>query len=123
MSDEDTRAKDGKVSWVYELNKEQLIEQLKLRKIDLEESEKFDVLRKRLVDAVKLEIRTTASENKEEDTNESDRDSNMSGENNKLEFCLREDDWELFIERLEILFDAKDTKEEKKGINIADEVR
>uniref|UniRef100_A0ABD2WQ42 CCHC-type domain-containing protein n=1 Tax=Trichogramma kaykai TaxID=54128 RepID=A0ABD2WQ42_9HYME len=38
-----------------------------------------------------------------------------SAEGAKLEFVLGKDDWEIFIDRLEILFKAKDTKDEKKA--------
>ncbi|XP_046608775.1 uncharacterized protein K02A2.6-like [Neodiprion virginianus] len=47
---------------------------------------------------------------------ESDDDDNMAGDNNKLEFCLGKDDWDLFVERLELLFAMKDIAENKQHI-------
>lgn len=46
------------------------------------------------------------------DTNE------MAGDGIKLKFCLNKDDWETFVERLELYFTAKDVKTEKQAAHL-----
>ncbi|KAI4482416.1 hypothetical protein M0802_013739 [Mischocyttarus mexicanus] len=111
MPKEET-TRERTVGWVYRLNKEKIINQLKIRNIEIVDTDTFEVLRKRLIDALWSEIKGKKVE-KEEDTeqdnvsssieslvssSDSDEDSNMSGENNKLLFRLAEDDWERQLE-------------------------
>ena len=49
-----------------------------------------------------------------ESENECDTDE-MVSDGVKLEFCLNKDDWETFVERVELYFTARDIKEEKQA--------
>ena len=51
------------------------------------------------------------------ESNSDDTESDMS-DKGKLEFSLKNDDWSTFVERLEILFEAKETKDEMKAVNL-----
>ncbi|KMQ88726.1 hypothetical protein RF55_11731, partial [Lasius niger] len=42
----------------------------------------------------------------------------MASEEGKLIFCLKDGDWNTFVERLEIFFLAKDVKTEKKAVTL-----
>ncbi|XP_036150440.1 uncharacterized protein K02A2.6-like [Monomorium pharaonis] len=113
------------LSWVQTL-KESIINKLKKRNIQFDEREKFDVLRKKLREAVKSELEK--SENKPGEKNKIDIETtdqevqqdqpNEMTKNVKIEFRLHKDDWETFTEQMEQLFIANDTKEEKKAAQI-----
>lgn len=120
-----------KVGWVYTLNKDQLKQELLKRNLKVEKNWNFDELRKVLVRAVRegIKIDDKAAStlnaddpnqnqliaNEESSASEADTDSMAQSEGAKLEFCLGKDDWEIFEERLEILFTAKDVKDDKKA--------
>lgn len=50
-------------------------------------------------------------------SSESDEDSNMSLERLTLEFRLKDDNWETFIKRLKIYYEAKGITENRKKVN------
>ncbi|XP_014207663.1 uncharacterized protein K02A2.6-like [Copidosoma floridanum] len=117
------------LSWVYKLNKEELTVELENRELELIGSEKFETLRKILAELVKEELsveeeiennKNAEAEDKQtgvtkEASSGSEEEEEMA-DKTKLEFCLKTDDWEIFTERLEVNFAAKDTKDEKKGL-------
>jgi len=132
MSDDsDSQAKgeaEVKVSWVYKLNKEHVLQELLDRGFEAEKNSRIDELRKLLVKAVRENVPLTkrVEEDKSPETTESSGTGSyaslesheqfeMANENAKLEFSLGKDDWEIFVDRLEILFTAKDIKDEKKA--------
>ncbi|CAB0039118.1 unnamed protein product [Trichogramma brassicae] len=108
-----------KVSWVYELSKDQLVQELATRKVEVSESEKIDELRKKLVKVIrenaKNDTKSESSEDSEEVFSECKSVTEMQTETPKLEFVLDKDNWDIFVERLEIIFLAKDTKDDKKA--------
>ncbi|XP_029156062.1 uncharacterized protein K02A2.6-like [Nylanderia fulva] len=130
--------KEG-TSWIQTLNKEALIEELGKRGIVLEGSTNFNDLRESLRNIVKKELRK-ASEKSEEDGNSekkveaqqdardipSDSSSGASKDSAviamsdgvKLNFTLNKDDWETYVERLEMYFIAHDVKAEKKAAQL-----
>lgn len=125
----------GKTSWIQELNKQQLIEELTKRNISASKEDKFDVLRKRLRKAVKRELKVTKYESEESAQNsnlenvnsevstDSDSDSiksntsTMSGNNANLNFVSGRDKWETFSEQLEFYLIEKDITDEKKKVS------
>jgi len=132
MSDDsDSQAKgetEVKVSWVYKLNKEQVLQGLRDRGFEVEKNSRIDELRKLFVKAVRENvplIKSVEGDKSSETTGssgpgshaslESHEQFEMANENAKLEFSLGKDDWEIFVDRLEILFTAKDIKVEKKA--------
>ena len=134
----DTNADEKQgVGWVHYLKKKQVISELKQRNVQVDESQSIDQLRKLLADAV----RATKSEehksvrqgsnskvgdsSKSETTADDDEivtsDSKESEESMaefKLQFCLKTDDWDIFIDRLEAYFTARDVKEDKKAATL-----
>lgn len=72
-----------------------------------ERKEVFDINVSSASTSTKTEVTAPATDSDED---------NMAGDSSKLEFCLEKDDWNLFAERLELLFDMKDIKEEKQHI-------
>lgn len=113
-----------KVSWVYELSKDEVIDELIARGIKATDDSKLDELRKVLVKAVREKVHkkhedknSNSSADEYENLGETDVESEemAQAEATKLEFVLGKDDWEIFIERLEILFVAKDIKDEKRA--------
>ncbi|XP_068991803.1 uncharacterized protein [Neodiprion pinetum] len=143
MSDNKDTEEKKKVGWVYNLNAEQLKNELKTRGIPYNDTELFENLRKKVVAIVKEEIsaasakqptitnaeiesnKTTNQNNQQDDTSgddasffsvsDSDTDSNMSNNQARLEFCLDTSDWEIFVERLDIRISTKKVKEEDKA--------
>lgn len=94
----------GGTAWIQNLNKQQIIEELKRRGIEAEEQAKFDELHKRLTmreDCKKESERTNKVEIKMEYTA-------------KLDFKIETDDWEEFVERVELYFEANGIENEGK---------
>lgn len=138
----DTKDKEEKekvkVGWIYNLNKVEISEESNKRGIQVDENEKFENIRKTLVAAVKAEgsavnlennasakqdskqqqtttIDSSSSEDSSHSVSDSDEESDMSGKHTGLEFCLEKDDWEIFVERLEIRIKAKKIAETEKA--------
>uniref|UniRef100_A0ABD2WPZ5 Uncharacterized protein n=1 Tax=Trichogramma kaykai TaxID=54128 RepID=A0ABD2WPZ5_9HYME len=116
MSETDKKPKDTKVGWVYRLSKDQVIEQLLAREQEVNENAKLDELRKALVKVLRETEEEKEIESSESASTSSDENTEMAtSEDAKLKFVFCKDDWEIFIDRLEILFTVKDTKDEKKA--------
>ena len=136
--------KSKTVGWVYYLNKSKVIEELQSRDIDFDEGSNLDVLRKLLAGVIKTENQepkvqaaddqeskvqatdNTENENQGNSSSEesfaslhtaenSDSDVEMDRDSSRFEFNLDKGDWEIFTERLEIYFTAKDISAEKKN--------
>lgn len=57
-----------------------------------------------------------STEGNTSDSGNSDSNSDMAPDAQKLEFCLEKDDWGIFTERLEIYFKAKDIPTAKEAL-------
>lgn len=140
MSEQKGNEGEG-VGWVYYLKKKEAEDELHKRDIEFSESLKLDDLRKLLASAVRKEIdQSTSSKVKQKENKDASEDSRSAGntvdddqsenesvtscasemasEEGKLIFCLKDGDWNTFVERLEIFFLAKDVKTEKKAVTL-----
>ncbi|KAL0103950.1 hypothetical protein PUN28_016961 [Cardiocondyla obscurior] len=120
MSDSDGSTSDvikKSVNWVYYLRKEQVFRLLKEKQIKYEEFETLDVLRKRLAEAIRSEQEPSRNQTSAfcplitiEPPIDLTANNGMMAteapklEAPKLEFHLKSDDWETFVNRLEIYF-------------------
>ncbi|XP_070526465.1 uncharacterized protein [Cardiocondyla obscurior] len=111
-------------AWIQQLNKNQVLAELKKRNIVCESSSSYDSLRELLRTIVKKEIskKSLNNSNPLEETSVSvleesvlDEEDTMSNDGIKLQFSLQADNWENFLERLELYFVAKDIRDEKKA--------
>ena len=129
--------KTVKVGWVYEVRRNDAIAELNNRGIEYEEDSNLNELRKLLANHIKTsnsaeteqkEEVVDAIENKEdsqvdskqesnstENSSESESDMSTDSPTPKLEFCFDRNDWEVFIDHLEIFFIAKNTPDDKKA--------
>lgn len=69
------------------------------------------------------EYKDENSNNNSGSSSESDEDSNMSLERLTLEFRLKDDNWETFIKRLKIYYEAKEITEDRKKVNTVNQNR
>lgn len=129
----------GKTSWIYRLTKAQVIEELEKFKVEADSQAPIDVLRQRLSREIKQQAsqeRLAANSSGEtkpfaeegQDAGKDERGESgevstntevntalrMTEKAAKLEFQLGVDDWDTFIERLELYFLAKDIEAEGK---------
>ncbi|XP_014205124.1 uncharacterized protein K02A2.6-like [Copidosoma floridanum] len=108
-----------RTAWINNLSKQGVIQELNLRELEFDAQSTLDELRKVLVKVVREQAKApvpvegtdsaTATEN-EEETEEM-----AQSEAAKLEFVLSKDDCEIFVERLDIMFMARETKDNKKA--------
>lgn len=96
------------VNEAYHLKKNEIIEALEERGVQVEDSDKRDELRERLVELVKAEIAAEKVSDSDTEDNEeyNSSDSDMASDA-KIFFRLESDDWEAFTERLELYFIVK----------------
>ncbi|XP_076301711.1 uncharacterized protein LOC143219720 [Lasioglossum baleicum] len=116
---EQSGEKTAKVCWVYNLRKDELLQELRNRNITHNENNTVDEFRKILVNEIKTQDRNSKLEPKEDPENQQQDTANtstkMTSDTPKLEFCLEKNDWEVFVDRLEVYFEAKSTPETKKA--------
>lgn len=97
----------------YHLLKTDIISELEKRGIEVKADATRDEIRSQLVELVRAEIANADSHGatSSETSAESEAESSMS-DNTKLQFHLKSDDWEAFIERMELYFVVKKVTEE-----------
>ncbi|XP_045462435.1 uncharacterized protein LOC123672380 isoform X3 [Harmonia axyridis] len=98
-----------RVSWVYELNKQELIEKLKTYNVTVSETDSVDNLRKTLVKKLRGKNETF--------TKKELYRCDMS-DFNKISFTLNKDNWEVFIERLELIFEYQCIPPERQSAEL-----
>lgn len=98
-----------RVSWVYELNKQELIEKLKTYNVTVSETDSVDNLRKTLVKKLRGKNETfTKKELYRYDMFDF----------NKISFTLNKDNWEVFVERLELIFECQCISPERQSAEL-----
>lgn len=105
----------AQTAWVYRLSKPELLTKLAEFFSEINEGATYEELRKLLVQIVKLQARGKGTPAEQETTQQAI--TMTPGNNNKnilLKFDLDEDDWEIFVKRLEFYFTACDIPEDKK---------
>ncbi|XP_076298593.1 uncharacterized protein LOC143217833 [Lasioglossum baleicum] len=105
----DSETKKIKVSWVYELKKEELIDYLGKNQVPFSPLATVDELRKLLVKSLKRGTRIN------ERTREGSSSSEMEeSRGREWEFDVNKDDWEDYTERMDMYFVARDITDAKK---------
>lgn len=121
-----------KTGWINDLNKVRLVELLKKVNIEFDGKSNIEQLRKLLRTHIRevqelekqreLQRREDRDVNGDKSTKENESESETSkfvhtmseDKGSKLEFVLGKDDWETYIERLDLYFVANDVKAEKQ---------
>lgn len=116
----DEKCENPGLSWIYELSKVRLIEELRNRGVEVDESEKVDDLRKKLKKEVKKPTtggseQTQGPEIGEQKSVTVKTGNKMAEDKVRLEFQLGKDDWETYVERLELYFVAHDVENTKQA--------
>ena len=118
-------AEKSGTAWIQNLNKKEIVSELKNRGIDIGEETKFEKLREKLRETVKEEVENQTSNSKHsEETKESNKKLKEESDkakrciemeyDAKLDFKMGVDDWEEFVERIEFYWEANDIEEDKK---------
>ena len=129
-ADDDTN-KQLTLNEAYHLTKKKIVDELRKRACEVSEDIKRDILCQQLIDLVLAEIVKSDSQNSpgvdELEVKEigsgssegrfvvySDESSNKSSmaDSSKLQFHLKADDWDAFVERLELYFSVKKIEED-----------
>ncbi|XP_044766716.1 uncharacterized protein LOC123322767 isoform X1 [Coccinella septempunctata] len=112
----------GRVSWIYELNKQELTDELRKLGENVSDSESFEILRRLLIK--KWRHLHAGADNVSDSGTEREKHSVPSKlsvrasvraimTDNKISFTLNKDNWDVFIERLELYFETQDIDEKK----------
>ncbi|CAL1681073.1 unnamed protein product [Lasius platythorax] len=103
-------------TWIQELRKEQVIRELQERGIETEEAGMLEKLRHILRGVVKKE----QAEKSEREGNNPETKNSQGNRSRKMEYAanldfkIGQDDWEEFVERMELFFKANDIEDENK---------
>lgn len=103
-------------TWIQNLDKETVLKELEARQIPAERTSKLDELRRKLREAVKKEIENDqkASSGNSENSEAPTAQTTIMEYTAKLDYRVGTDDFEEFVERIELYFEAKNITEESK---------
>ncbi|KAJ8677550.1 hypothetical protein QAD02_013337 [Eretmocerus hayati] len=115
-------------AWIQNLNKTQIIEELRTRGIPFKESESYNDFRERLRENIKslnctqeeghMSDGVVSPDNSQENIagTDCDSDEDIMSTSCKIEFNLTDGDWEIFTEKMECYFTTKSITDDKMKV-------